>query len=52
MAAGNKDTLANIFGEINIVLGPELWSEGLRVMATLLDETIDLAHRPELALAV
>ncbi len=48
MSAGCKDTLANIYREVGIDLGPDLWRQGINAFATMLDRATELASQLDL----
>ena len=45
MAAGSKDTLANIYAEVGIILGPDLWRQGINAIAAMVDRATALAQQ-------
>ncbi len=45
MGAGSKSTLTDIFAEVGIELGPELWRECIQIITEQVKEAIDLARQ-------
>ena len=52
MAAGSKNTLTNIFGEVDITLNTDLWQQCIRAIAAQLDKAFALARQLGLIPAV